>query len=73
MAKPKCPNCLSRKVKLTGCDETNHKYGDKTEFVIGTRAVARKKKVLMSYDRVTTFECSSCGHIFTEIKTIVKN
>lgn len=72
MSKSKCPQCLSRKVKETNWIEINHKYGDKTEFVIGTRAVARKKKVLVSYDRVTSFECSSCGHMFTETKTIIK-
>lgn len=72
MAKPKCPKCLSRKVVMTDWVEINHKYGDRTEFVIGTRAVARKKKVLISFDKVTSFKCSSCGHIFTEKEKITK-
>ena len=73
MAKPKCPKCLSRKIKETNWVEINHEYGEKTEFVIGTRAVARRKKVLISYDRVTTYKCSTCGHQFDETKKIIKN
>lgn len=69
MAKPKCPKCLSKDVIVTDIVDSNYKYENRPCYILGRRVIKRSLTVLVSFDRETSFECTSCGHTFTGKET----
>ena len=65
MEKVSCPNCKSMKIFVKSCKEENYLFEEKTEYLMGIRAIAKKKRMLRSYEKVTEYKCRKCGECFT--------
>lgn len=73
MEKVSCPNCKSMKIFVKSSSEANHVFEEKTEYLMGIRVIARKKKVLVSYEKITEYKCRKCGECFTHTEQVTKD